>query len=82
MLSSFIIMSGFGGMLRAILMKPYREKPINTFEEVINSNIPWTIIFSCDDQEREMFNSEDETIRAIMTNAEEGAFSSTFLQEV
>jgi len=69
-------------MLRAILMKPYREKPINTFEEVINSNIPWTIIFSCDNQEREMIGSDDKIIRTLMTNAKEGIFSSTFLQEV
>ena len=41
LLFAFLITSGYGGNLRAFLMNPILEPPINTLDDMLSSGYPW-----------------------------------------
>jgi len=41
LLFGFILTSGYSGSLRASLLSPRSDKPVETFAEVIVSGLPW-----------------------------------------
>ncbi len=40
---SFIITASYGGELRAFLLKPKLNSPINSYKDVVDSGLPWKV---------------------------------------
>jgi len=81
MLSSLLIMSGLGGVLRALLLKPQRGTLINTFQEVISSGIPWKM-YNDTDLEGIRKNNDNPTVRRILDNRIVLPYDPLYLNEV
>ncbi len=63
--SAFLLTAGYGGNLRAFLMNPPLEDPIDSLQEVADSGLPWEMGIYGEDVEMEMARSEDPLMRTI-----------------
>ncbi len=65
MFFALILTSGFAGNLRGLLLSPGRGKPIDTMEDIVNSNLPWTIVLYGIHLDNELSKSVDKVEKAF-----------------
>ncbi len=65
LLAAFLLTAGYGGNLRAFLMNPPLDDPIDSLEGVLASGLPWEMGIYGEDVEMDMAQSEHPTMKAI-----------------
>jgi len=57
----FIVVQGFAGVMRSLLIRPALEAPIRDPDDVVESGKPWGLIYEFVDEEmfETKFSSED-----------------------
>ena len=60
-----IISNSYGGSLKAFLTSPQRTNPIDTLEQVIDSELPWEMVMYGEEEEEMMASSKDPVISKI-----------------
>ncbi len=65
LLFAFLVTAGYGGNLRAFLMNPPLEDPIDTLQKVADSGLPWEMGIYGEDVEMEMARSENPLMKKI-----------------
>jgi len=72
-----IITQSYAGNLKAYLTTPAYSKPIDTLQEVIESNLPWGMVLYGEEEEELMANSEDPIIQKNMERQNCGGVQSS-----
>ncbi len=59
MLCIFVVTASYSGSLRAFLITPAMEKVIETYEQLVNSDLTWTIVLFGEPIEEDMAKHQD-----------------------
>ena len=63
MLFSFILTAGYGGSLRAFLLKPDFNDPIDNMEDIVEGALPWNIVLYGVELDNYLETSPDPVVR-------------------
>ena len=56
---SFIVLSAYGGKLKAFLLRPRVPKPINSLEDLFDSGLPWNMVLFGEPIEKVLEETQD-----------------------
>ncbi len=70
-----IIAYAYGGSLKAWLTYPGKSVPINTLSDILESNLPWRMVISGQQEETIMAESKDPTIQKVWLGKEVAEYS-------
>ncbi len=67
---SFIVLSSYGGNLRAFLLHPKVPKPINTIEDLVKSGLPWNMVLYGEPIEKVLEETQDPVFKKFWEEKE------------
>jgi len=82
LLLCFILGAGYGSNLRAIILKPQKEAPIDTFDELLSSGLPWRMMMFGGYLEKNARENGPPEVRKIMEETVETPLSSIYVDIV
>ncbi len=67
---SFIVLSSYGGNLRAFLLRPRVPKPINSIKDLVGSRLPWNMVLYGEPIEKVLEETPDPIFRKFWEEKE------------
>ncbi len=67
---AFIVLSAYGGNLKAFLLRPKVPKPINSLEDLFNSGVPWNMVLFGEPIEKVLEETQDPVFKKFWEEKE------------